>query len=192
MRYHVVSGFRVLPILDIRVYCRSMCYMNKSNPTLPDSHLHLRHKRQNFSWHRFLQIKPIFMLLLSTLTFTSTMKTNCMHSSYKYQEINNISKPDERLFIIGLVISLAPSARSFPSISLSNRGSYRRHSEQEVSRHSVTGWLLAFSHLLQHQFKYKEAGRKDIFTCTTPGDFTNLLMISDPFCGQRNCELMHP
>lgn len=136
-----MSGFRVLPILDIRVYlyCRSMCYMNKSNPTLPDLHLHLRHKLQKFSWHRFLQIKPIFMLLLSTLTFTSTMKTNCMHSSDKYQEINNISKPDERLFIIGLVISLAPSARSFPSISLSNRGSYRQHSEQEVSRRSVTG-----------------------------------------------------
>lgn len=70
------------------------------------------------------QIQQIFML--SAFTWAAIMKTKCMHTSDKYQEINKnkVSKPNERLFIIRLVMSLAPSAPSFPLIS----PSYRRQS----------------------------------------------------------------
>lgn len=120
------------------------------------------------------------------------MKTKCMRTSDKYQEINKnkVSKPNERLFIIGLVMSLAPSARSFPPISPSNRRSHRRHSDQEVSRRRVTGCL----HHLQHSFtviktnsdcKKLREKTHTIFRCKTSGDFTNLLMICDPFVDSK-------
>lgn len=45
------------------------------------------------------------------------MKTKCMQSSHKHQQINKskVPKPNESALIIKLVTSVAPSARPFPS-----------------------------------------------------------------------------
>lgn len=121
----------------------------------------------------------------------AVMKTKCSHSSDKYQEINKnkVSKPNERLFIIGLVMSLAPSAQSFPPISLSNRGSQRRHSDQEVSRCRVSVRLPSpgSSILPPASTPFLIAQRKTsvLFRCKTHCNFTNLLMICDPFVDSK-------
>lgn len=126
------------------------------------------------------QIQEIFMLPLSAFTCATVMKMKCMHTSDKYREINKnkVSKPNERLFIIGLVMSLAPSARSFPPISPSIRGSYRRHSNRELCHCRVDRLPFTVSSASSDGEREKEKHKS----------FNDLW----PLCGQRNCEIMHP
>lgn len=120
--------------------------------------------------------------MLSAFTWATIMKTKCMHTSDKYQEINKnkVSKPNERLFIIRLVMSLAPSAPSFPLIS----PSYRRQSNHvaAVWRAAFTGLQRSFTVFNTNSDRGKFTEETSIvFTCKTGSDFANLLMICDPF-----------
>lgn len=55
--------------------------------------------------------------MLSASAWATLMKTKCMQSSHKHQQINKskVPKPNESALIIKLVTSVAPSARPFPS-----------------------------------------------------------------------------
>lgn len=148
-------------------------------------HLNTRHRSLDGSLLNETRPDKMPMLPRSAFTCATEMKTKRTHTSDKYQEINKnkVSKPNERLFIIGLVMSLAPSAQSFPPISPSNRASHRRHSNQELCCCRVTGCLYRGSSVLSARV-VMEGSREKRRTSSSDvkcSDFTNLLMICDPF-----------
>lgn len=159
-------------------------------------HLNTRHQSLDASWLNETRSNKTPMLPLPAFACATVMKTERTHTSDKYQEINKnkASKPNERLFIIGLVMSLAPSAQSFPPISPSNRASHRRHSNQELCRCRVTGCLhrgysVLSARVLMEGSREKRRGsilRRKMQRFHK--SFNDLW----PLCGWRNCEIMHP